>query len=90
MAVTITIDKAGRVVVPKPVRDRLGLEPGTELELTEWRDGVLLRPRSEHPSLVKVGRVWVHQGEPQGDLDIKASIKREREDRIRHLMQPGK
>lgn len=29
-----TIDRAGRVVVPKPVRDELGLNPGTELELS--------------------------------------------------------
>jgi len=33
-----TIDGGGRVVVPKPVRERLGFTPGTEVELTE-RDG---------------------------------------------------
>jgi AbrB family looped-hinge helix DNA binding protein len=35
-----TIDAAGRLVVPKPLRDELGLESGTELEL-EARDGAL-------------------------------------------------
>jgi AbrB family looped-hinge helix DNA binding protein len=35
-----TIDKAGRVVVPKPLRDRLGLRPGA-VELTV--DGTALR-----------------------------------------------
>ncbi|MGH2955066.1 MAG: AbrB/MazE/SpoVT family DNA-binding domain-containing protein [Solirubrobacterales bacterium] len=35
-----TIDKAGRLVVPKPIRDELGLEAGVELELTA-RDGRL-------------------------------------------------
>jgi AbrB family looped-hinge helix DNA binding protein len=29
-----TIDAAGRLVVPKAVRDELGLAPGTELEVT--------------------------------------------------------
>jgi len=33
-----TIDGGGRVVVPKAVRDRLGLRPGVEVELIE-RDG---------------------------------------------------
>ena len=40
----VTIDKAGRIVVPKPVRDRLGLQPGDELELIEGPDGLLLAP----------------------------------------------
>lgn len=35
-----TIDKAGRLVIPKPLRDRLGLVPG-EVELTA--DGAALR-----------------------------------------------
>ena len=29
-----TIDPAGRLVVPKPLREELGFRPGTELELT--------------------------------------------------------
>jgi AbrB family looped-hinge helix DNA binding protein len=35
-----TIDRGGRVVVPKAVRERLGLLPGTAVQLTEG-DGVL-------------------------------------------------
>jgi AbrB family looped-hinge helix DNA binding protein len=30
-----TIDAAGRLVVPKSLRDRLGFAPGTELQLEE-------------------------------------------------------
>ncbi len=35
-----TIDGGGRVVVPKEIRERLGLHPGTQVELTEI-DGAL-------------------------------------------------
>lgn len=28
-----TIDKAGRVVIPAPIRSQIGLKPGTELEV---------------------------------------------------------
>jgi AbrB family looped-hinge helix DNA binding protein len=35
-----TIDAAGRIVVPKPLRDEMGVQPGQVLEL-EFRDGRL-------------------------------------------------
>ncbi len=36
----VAIDGVGRVVIPKPMRDVLGIDGPTELELTE-RDGAL-------------------------------------------------
>lgn len=39
-----SIDRLGRVVVPKPIRDRLQLQGGEQLDVEE-RDGVIeLRP----------------------------------------------
>jgi AbrB family looped-hinge helix DNA binding protein len=32
MGMELRIDKAGRVVIPKPLRERLGFKPDTELE----------------------------------------------------------
>lgn len=40
---TLRIDKAGRIVVPKPLREQFGLTPETELEIVERWDGILLR-----------------------------------------------
>jgi AbrB family looped-hinge helix DNA binding protein len=36
----VAIDSVGRIVIPKPMRDVLGIDGPTELELTE-RDGAL-------------------------------------------------
>lgn len=33
MSITITLGKAGRLVVPKTIRDSLGLREGTRLKL---------------------------------------------------------
>jgi AbrB family looped-hinge helix DNA binding protein len=33
MNTTITVDKAGRIVLPKPVRDKLQLQAGDSLEV---------------------------------------------------------
>jgi AbrB family looped-hinge helix DNA binding protein len=44
MVMKTTIDGSGRLVVPKPIRDRMQLSNGTELEVGE-RNGVIeLRP----------------------------------------------
>jgi AbrB family looped-hinge helix DNA binding protein len=48
-----TIDAAGRVVIPKPLRDELGLRAGIEVELT-LRDGrIELEPVSKPVRLVE-------------------------------------
>jgi AbrB family looped-hinge helix DNA binding protein len=39
-----TIDSAGRVVIPKPLRDRMGLAPGAELELREREGRIEIEP----------------------------------------------
>ena len=57
----LTIDKAARIVVPKPLRDRLGLKPDTVLEILERADGVLLRPVEQRPSMCEIDGLWVHQ-----------------------------
>jgi AbrB family looped-hinge helix DNA binding protein len=49
MNVTITLDKAGRVVIPKTLRDELHLEPGDALELETEGDRVTLRAPYRNP-----------------------------------------
>jgi AbrB family looped-hinge helix DNA binding protein len=51
-----TIDKAGRVVIPAALRERAGLTPGSELEITEDEFGIRLARAAAGPRLVKVGR----------------------------------
>jgi len=51
-----TIDKAGRVVIPAALRERAGLTPGSELEITEDDVGIRLARSAPGPRLVKVGR----------------------------------
>lgn len=39
-----SLDKAGRVVIPKEARDQLGLGPEVQFEVTLTGDGLLLTP----------------------------------------------
>lgn len=55
----VTVDKAGRIVLPKPLRDELRLEPGDTLELDSAGDTVSLRPVRSTTPLRKERGVWV-------------------------------
>ena len=87
----VTIDKFGRVLIPKALRDQLGLQPGAELSLDvhEGGDGapaLELRavPDPDDPDggLSYVDGVLVHNGRlaPEGQ-DLVAFIKSQREAR---------
>jgi AbrB family looped-hinge helix DNA binding protein len=80
---TLKIDKAGRVILPKPMRDRLGLHAGSDLEIQEVQEGLILKPADRRSSLVKRGSFLVHTGDiPQG-YDILRAIDDDREERMR-------
>lgn len=77
-----TIDKAGRVVVPAAIRDRAGLTPGTELEITADETGVRLEPVAPRPRLVRAGQRWIARPTAAVDsrpaIDIAALVEEER------------
>jgi AbrB family looped-hinge helix DNA binding protein len=67
-----TIDKAGRLVIPKPLRDRLGIRPG-EVELSI--DGAALRVEPVSGEVVeeRKGRLVIPaSGEPIAAAEVRA------------------
>jgi AbrB family looped-hinge helix DNA binding protein len=83
LTTTLTLDKAGRVVLPKPVRDEMQLRAGDSLELESSEDRIVLRPRRGGRGLHKKQRIWVFSiGEPisSGATDeTLRQMRRERE-----------
>lgn len=73
-----TIDGAGRIVVPKALRDRLALLPGSEIEIDVVGDGVLLRPATSPSAIVVEDGVLVHRGGAAASLDVAAFIREAR------------
>lgn len=47
-----TIDSVGRIVVPKALRDELGLVPGTKVDVSRYGDGLHLQPGGRTARLV--------------------------------------
>lgn len=86
MADTVTIDRTGRIVIPKAVRDSLRLEAGDTLALEVEGDRVTLRPSPAGSPLRKERGVWVLQ-RGGGDVMTQDSTSRVLEDLRSHRAQ---
>ena len=86
----LKVDRLGRVVLPKALRERYSLGPGTELEVSERTGELVLRTAEQKPSMVKVGGWWVHQGAPLPGADLTRIVEQVREERDRSNMRPGR
>jgi AbrB family looped-hinge helix DNA binding protein len=85
MTTKITLDRAGRVLIPKSLRQELHLGSGDELELRSEGEEITLRPMRPKALLKKERGVWVYQGESSG-ASVPDVIDRQREQRLRELL----
>jgi AbrB family looped-hinge helix DNA binding protein len=84
----ISLDKAGRVVLPRDLRDKLRLEAGDELLVEETGGQIILRPVRAQATLKKERGVWVYQGEREAERSNESLpdlIDAAREKRLREL-----
>lgn len=83
MNMRLVIDKAGRVVIPKPLREELHLEPGDALEIQSTGEQITLRPVRGTGPLTKEHGVWVfYTGQPitaTATDDVLQQIRAERD-----------
>jgi AbrB family looped-hinge helix DNA binding protein len=83
VATTVKIDKAGRIVLPKLVRDELQLSPGDSLEVDSSEERVILRPVRGNARISKKQGVWViNAGAPLSEDVVEKTtqqVRRERE-----------
>jgi AbrB family looped-hinge helix DNA binding protein len=82
MTAKLTLDKAGRVVLPKPLRDQMQLGPGDTLQLERDGERIILRPVRPKAALKKEFGIWVYQGD-LADTSISDLIELERDKRSR-------
>jgi AbrB family looped-hinge helix DNA binding protein len=69
-----TIDKAGRVVIPKQLRDQVGLHPG-EVEITADGAGLRVEPRADESLEERDGRLVIPSAGAQIDDDLVRSLR---------------
>ncbi len=70
LPVKTSIDSAGRIVVPKALRDALGLTPGAELDISRYGSGLQVIPAGRTARLVDEDGRLVATGDTSIDDDV--------------------
>lgn len=66
----VTLDAVGRIVVPKALRDALGLRAGSTVDISCYGSGLQLTPTGRTARLVNEGGVLVATGETDIDDEV--------------------
>ncbi|MBT4498922.1 MAG: AbrB/MazE/SpoVT family DNA-binding domain-containing protein [Gemmatimonadetes bacterium] len=76
----VIIDKFGRMVLPKTIRDDLGLEPGSALEVEERQEEIILKPIHPEQAIREKESLLVFSGKPTAALE--EAVDRQRRERL--------
>jgi len=84
MVAKLTLDKAGRIVLPKALRVELQLSPGDSFEVESSGELVTLRPLRATTPLRKERGVWVYRtGQKLPAAVVNETLRRIRDERHR-------
>jgi AbrB family looped-hinge helix DNA binding protein len=64
------VDQAGRIVLPKSIREALGLLPGTKVDISPYGAGVQVLPAGRTARLVEEDGVLVSASDTPVDDDV--------------------
>ena len=78
-----TIDRFGRIVLPKKVRDDFNLEPGSQIQIEESGQEIILKPIHGETNLRLKEGVLVFSGVALGD--INNAVETHRAERLKSL-----
>lgn len=78
MASDITIDEAGRVIIPIEIRRRLRLRAGSRLQLVEEDERLVLTPKSSDVIVKEKGGILVLTASAGDEIPDHRDIRHER------------
>ncbi len=81
----VTIDMAGRLVVPKALREQFNLTPGCQIQIEASSNGITLRRADEGSALVRKQGILVHHGSIRTSVDIREFVRAERKAHNAHI-----
>jgi len=86
MNAIVEIDKAGRVVIPKKIRDVMGLKAGSRLRVEHLGDRLVMEPPVEEARLeMRDGLLVLAGGGKRTVEDVNREIQEQRDRRMRFV-----
>lgn len=86
MNATAEIDKAGRLIIPKKMRDALHLVSGTRIALHQEGDTIVLQQEAGHRSLYMKNGTWVYDTGLPASKEIRDWVEADREARMQSVL----
>jgi AbrB family looped-hinge helix DNA binding protein len=80
------IDKAGRVVVPKKLREALHLVPGTRLSLRQEGESLVIEPEGQRRGLYMKRGTLVYDAGPGSASDAVEEVAKARDARMEAIL----
>ena len=78
-----TLDRFGRIVIPKKIREDFHLHVGSSIRIEEGEGEIVLKPVEGEPSLIKKDGVLVFSGKAAGN--IETAVEEHRQERNKML-----
>ncbi len=78
-----TLDRFGRIVIPKKIREDFHLQVGSPIRIEEGEGEIILKPVEGEPNLIKKDGVLVFSGKVVGN--VETAIEEHREERNKML-----
>ena len=82
MNAKVTLDRAGRLVLPKSIREALRIGPGDTLEIECDDDRLVISPVRLRPGLQREQGIWVYRSGSSTTASIPGLIDRQRKQRM--------
>ncbi len=82
-----TLDKFGRIIIPKKVREQLGITFETSLNIEEDGKRIIIEPIQAEEALVERDGILIFTGKLQGEID--QFLVDDRKQRINNLLVEG-
>ncbi len=79
-----SIDRFGRLLIPKQLRDNLGLRPGIKIVITEKNHELSIKPVESEPVFKRKNGVMVFTGHLD-QQNLEDAVKESREKRLNDL-----